>query len=100
MVICPKCGNKIPSRKLMLLTNRNTVACPTCSAKLQVKNKNFGRLVGASGGLIVMAIFLFYSLILPHELLFLILLSVTVVPVSLTMVAFAWIKFLKLEVKS
>ena len=84
----------------MLLTNRNTVACPTCSAKLQVKNKNFGRLVGASGGLIVMAIFLFYSLILPHELLFLILLSVTVVSVSLTMVAFAWIKFLKLEVKS
>jgi DNA-directed RNA polymerase subunit RPC12/RpoP len=100
MVICPKCGDEIPSRKVMFLTNRSTVACPSCSAKLQVKNKNFSHLVGASGGLIVMAIFLFYFLNPPYSLLRLTLLYVTVLPVYFVIIMFVWIKFLKLEVKS
>jgi DNA-directed RNA polymerase subunit RPC12/RpoP len=100
MVICPKCGDRIPSRKLILLTNRSTVACPSCSAKLQVKNKNFSGLVGASGGLIVMAILLFYFLTPPYGLLRLTLLYVTVFPVYFVMIELVWIKFLKLMAKS
>ena len=50
MVICPKCGNKIPGWKMMFLTNFNTITCPTCSTKLQVKNKGTSSLIGGIGG--------------------------------------------------
>jgi len=34
----------------MLLTNYNTVTCPTCSARLQTKNKRTISLIGGIGG--------------------------------------------------
>ena len=51
MVVCPKCGNKVPARKLLLLTRFNTaITCPTCASKLQWKNKGTGSLIGGVGG--------------------------------------------------
>ena len=51
VVVCPKCGNKIPAQKLLLLTWFNTaITCPTCASKLQWKNKGTGSLIGGVGG--------------------------------------------------
>jgi DNA-directed RNA polymerase subunit RPC12/RpoP len=49
-VVCPKCGNKLQARKLLRLTNLNTITCQVCSSKLRVKNKNFNSTIGGVGG--------------------------------------------------
>ncbi len=52
MVICLNCGNKLHTRKLLFLTNHNSVTCQACSSKLQVKNKDVNSTIGgAIGGL-------------------------------------------------
>lgn len=80
----------------MLLTNWNTVTCPTCLEKLEVRNKNFSRLVGASGAL--MESLVFSSLYLLHfELLAIVFWMVAFIPVGFIVAALAWIKFLKLK---
>ena len=51
MVACPKCGNKIPARKLLLPTRfDSSITCATCASKLQWKNKGTGSLIGGVGG--------------------------------------------------
>ncbi|MHC3130180.1 MAG: hypothetical protein IBV52_08920 [Candidatus Bathyarchaeota archaeon] len=50
MVICPNCRNRIAAWKLMVLTNWNSVTCPTCSTRLQIKNKTVSSLIGGVGG--------------------------------------------------
>ena len=48
---CPKCGNKIPARKLLLLTRFSTsTTCPMCSSQLEWKNKRTGSVIGGLGG--------------------------------------------------
>jgi len=49
MPTCPKCRNKIPARKLLFLTNFNTIGCPACSTRLQA-NKKINSLIGGIGG--------------------------------------------------
>jgi len=83
----------------MFLTNYTTVTCPTCSSILQVKNKNFSRLIGASGAVIEILVFLSLYLLHPHELL-VIALWVALVPISAIVVVLTWIKLLRLKVKS
>jgi len=65
MFTCPKCGNKLPERKLMFLTNLNAITCPTCLARVQVKNKKTSSLIGGIGGGVgaaLGAVLLFYWL--------------------------------------
>ncbi|NLF87242.1 hypothetical protein GX563_00300 [Candidatus Bathyarchaeota archaeon] len=50
MGVCPKCGNNVQARKLLRLTNLNTITCQVCSSKLRVKNKNFNSTIGGVGG--------------------------------------------------
>ena len=51
MITCPKCGNRIPARKLLFLARFNTtITCTTCASKLQWKNKRTGSLIGGVGG--------------------------------------------------
>ena len=45
MFICPKCGTKLKARKILLLTNFNTITCPTCASKLRMKNTDANRAV-------------------------------------------------------
>jgi DNA-directed RNA polymerase subunit RPC12/RpoP len=52
LVVCPKCGSNLQARKLLWLTNLNTIRCQVCSSKLQVKNKSANSAIGgALGGL-------------------------------------------------
>lgn len=100
MLTCPKCRNKIPAWKLLFLTNFNTIACPTCSARLQL-NKKIGRLIGGIGGGLGGGIgaLLLISWMETKEV------SYIMLFVALLMLLFfasllAEIKFMKLEVKS
>jgi len=100
MVTCPKCGSKIPAWKLMFLTNFNTIACPTCSAKLQA-NKKINSLIGGIGGAVgaglgaLLLIFWFDA----KEVSYLMLLIALFILIFFA----AWLaqlRFVKLEVKS
>ena len=50
MVVCPKCGNNVQARKMLRLTNQNTITCQVCSSKLRVKNKNVRSVIGGAEG--------------------------------------------------
>lgn len=50
MVSCPRCGNRILTRKIWRLTNNNFIECQVCSSRLRVKNKRFYSLIGGFGG--------------------------------------------------
>lgn len=52
MADCPKCGNKIQARKMLWLTNLNSITCQVCSSKLRVKNKDVNSAIGGAGGAI------------------------------------------------
>ena len=55
MASCPKFGNKLQGRRVLLLNNYSTVTCPACASKLQIKNKNVASLIGGgSAGIIVL----------------------------------------------
>jgi len=55
LATCPKCGNKLPRRRVLLLNNHNTVTCPACASKLRIKNKNIARFIGGGGaGILVL----------------------------------------------
>ena len=52
LVVCPKCGSNLQARKLLWLTNLNSIRCQVCSSKLQVKNKGVNSAIGGTlGGL-------------------------------------------------
>ena len=48
MVVCPKCQSSIPSKKLIFLTNFNTIKCDSCSSILKA-NKKIMSMIGAIG---------------------------------------------------
>jgi DNA-directed RNA polymerase subunit RPC12/RpoP len=50
MVVCPKCGNHVQARKMLLLTNLNTINCQVCQSKLKIKNKGGSSAIGGVGG--------------------------------------------------
>jgi hypothetical protein len=55
LATCPKFGNKIPGRRVLLLNNYSTVTCPACASKLRTKNKNTARFIGGGGaGILVL----------------------------------------------
>jgi hypothetical protein len=49
VVTCPN-AVMIPAQKLIFLTNLNTITCPTCASKFELKNKGTGSLIGGIGG--------------------------------------------------
>jgi uncharacterized protein YbaR (Trm112 family) len=51
IVICPKCGGKMPYRRLMLIKTWNPkITCPICKSKLSIANRGICRLLGFIGG--------------------------------------------------
>ena len=50
MVVCPRCGNNLLTRQVIVITNRTKITCTRCSSKLQVKNKNVSSIIGGVGG--------------------------------------------------
>lgn len=107
MLTCPKCTNKIPAWKLLLfLTYSSTIACPTCSARLQL-NKKVGRLIGGIGGGLGAGIeILLFNFWMETNKISYITLSAYIVQFVAVLVLFffaSWlaeIKFMKFEVRS
>jgi DNA-directed RNA polymerase subunit RPC12/RpoP len=64
MAVCPKCGSRLQARKLLRLTNLNTIRCQVCSSKLRIKNKDTNSIIGGTlGGLgasLGILLFMFY----------------------------------------
>jgi hypothetical protein len=50
LVVCPHCGNSIQKRKIVFLTNLNSITCQVCGYRLRVKNKGVSSVIGGFGG--------------------------------------------------
>jgi hypothetical protein len=50
MVVCPKCGSKLQYRRIIFLSNFNSITCQVCQSELGVKNKGVNSIIGALCG--------------------------------------------------
>jgi len=102
MATCPKCGNKIPARKLLSLTRfSGSITCSVCSSQLQWKNKGTGSLIGGIGGGVGGGIGALFAdwWVSTGNLVYLVLILAVIVTVFFA----AWgamVKFTKFELKS
>lgn len=52
---CPSCGQKIPLKKFIFLTNYSTITCDRCKSKLEIGNRVKNGLVGGISGALTAA---------------------------------------------
>ena len=101
MIVCPNCGNKLQTQRLLRLTNLNAITCQACSSKLRVKNKDVSSAIGGvfggiGGGL--GALLLFLGLRTGNFLY--IVLFITLFAVIFVLSLFLENKYVKLELES
>ncbi len=49
MATCPRCNSAVQKRKLLLLTNFNSIACQVCGSRLRIKKRVLSSAIGAAG---------------------------------------------------
>ncbi len=100
MVTCPKCKSSLQARKILVLSNNNTVICQTCSSRLRVENKGVNSKIGGAGGAVgAVSMFLLLRLLFQTGNLLYLALMAAVLTVLLSAVFLLVNKYVKVKVE-